>query len=57
LAKWEKYEREYHGDVFTRKILASTLWEMLLKLVLFGKTNHNPMFVFELNSQQLTFSL
>ena len=46
-----------HGDVFTRKLPASTLWEMLLKLVLFEKTMDNPMFVFELNSQQLTFSL
>jgi len=46
-----------HGDVFTRKLPASTLWEMLLKLVLFGITMHNPKFVFELNSQQLAFSL
>ncbi len=46
-----------HGDVFTRKIPESTLWEILLKLVLFGKILDNPEFVFELNSQQLTFSL
>jgi len=46
-----------HGDIFTRKIPESTLWEMLLKLVLFGKILDNPKLVFELNSQQLTFSL
>jgi len=46
-----------HGDVFTRKLPASTLWETLMELVLFGKIMHNPKFVLELNSQQLTFSL
>jgi len=46
-----------HGDVFTRELTASTLWEMLLKLVLFGITIHNPKLIFELNSQQLAFSL
>ena len=46
-----------HGNVFTWKIPASTLWEMLLKLVLFGKIMQNLEIVFELNFQQLTFSL
>ena len=46
-----------HGDVFIRNLPASTLWEMLLKFVLFGKIMHNVKFVVELNSQQLTFSL
>ena len=46
-----------HGDVFIRKLSASTLWETLMDLVLFGKTMQNLRFVFDLNSQQLTFSL